>query len=114
LEAWRHRKWCRIQRHELDWFDPFFRFWPWCPRWCSFTLEENAISYCVVGCISFYVVSYSCDVTDAFMRQADTTFPKRYCAMPTLNVKLSLIGWFESASANGHRAYIEVGSWQNH
>jgi hypothetical protein len=56
----------------------------------------------------FYVVRYSCDVTDAiliplpynewrhieiaFMRQADTTFPKRYCAMPTLNVKLSLIG----------------------
>jgi hypothetical protein len=25
-----------------------------------------------------------------------------------LNVNLSLIGWFESASANGHRAYIEV------
>jgi hypothetical protein len=29
-----------------------------------------------------------------------------------MNVKLSLIGWFESASANGHRAYIEVRSWQ--
>jgi hypothetical protein len=61
----------------------------------------------------FYVVRYSCDVTDAilipllydefrhieiaFMRQADTTFPKRYCAMPTLNIKLSLIGCFKSA-----------------
>jgi hypothetical protein len=60
------------------------------------------------GLSTFYVVRYSCDVTDAiliplpynewrhieiaFMRQADTTFSKRYCAMPTLNVKLSLIG----------------------
>jgi hypothetical protein len=41
-------------------------------------------------------------------------FPQRYCAMPTLNVKLPLIGWFESASANGHRAYIEVLNWQKH
>jgi hypothetical protein len=40
------------------------------------------------------------------MRQAETTFPKWYCAMPALNVTLSLIGWFESASANGHRACI--------
>jgi hypothetical protein len=39
-------------------------------------------------------------------------FPKRYCAIPAMNVKLSLIGWFESASANGHRAYIEVRSLQ--
>jgi hypothetical protein len=37
---------------------------------------------------------------------------KRYCAIPAMNVKLSLIGWFESTSANGHRAYIEVRSWQ--
>jgi hypothetical protein len=46
------------------------------------------------------------------MRQANTTFPKRYCAMPTLDVTLSLNGWFESASANGHRACIQVRSKQ--
>jgi hypothetical protein len=40
------------------------------------------------------------------MRQADTTFPKRYCAIPSLNVTLSPIGWFESASVNGHRAFV--------
>jgi hypothetical protein len=32
--------------------------------------------------------------------------------MPALNVTLSLIGWFESASANGHRACIQVRSKQ--
>jgi hypothetical protein len=37
---------------------------------------------------------------------------RSWCAIPTINVKLSLIGSFESASANGHRAYIEVWSWQ--
>jgi hypothetical protein len=46
------------------------------------------------------------------MRQADTTFPKRYCAIPVLTVTLSLIGWFESASAYGHRACIQVRSKQ--
>jgi hypothetical protein len=56
----------------------------------------------------FSVVRYSCDVTDAmlmplpitnsaifyiaFMRQADNTFPKRYCAIPAFNATLSLIG----------------------
>jgi hypothetical protein len=44
----------------------------------------------------------------AFMRQTKTTFHKRYCTIPAMNVKLYLIGWFERSSANDHRAYIKV------
>jgi hypothetical protein len=55
---------------------------------------------------AFYVVRYSCDVTDAKLY----LYRNKYCAMPALNVTLSLIGWFERASANGHRACIQVRS----
>jgi hypothetical protein len=42
------------------------------------------------------------------MCQAETTFPKRYCTTPAMNVKLCLIGWFERASANDYQGNIKL------
>jgi hypothetical protein len=91
----------------------FWEMGKWVPRYLNI-LRCEVFMWCHWCYINTSTLWRIAPFWNSIHAPSDTTFPKRYCAMPALNVTLSLIGWFESPSANGHRAYIEVRSWQNH